>query len=185
MTVPLDDRQLPRGLGSPPPGPVVVHFDGACEERAGKRVAAYGYALEGAGLRHEDFGLAVPPGHPRATNNVAEYVAAIAALEWLYRQGYAGPVVLVGDSQLVLRQLTGEYEVRADHLQPYHARLVQLLGTFRAHEARWVPRGENVRADELSKRGIDLAVPRSRATGKGASQGSAYDRDSTTSDGRV
>ncbi len=156
MTRPLEDRELPRGLASPPAGPVDVHFDGACEEVGGRRVAAYGFTLEGAGLRHEDHGLAVPPGHARATNNVAEYVGAICALEWLVRHGYTGEVRLIGDSQLVLRQLTGEYRVRAEHLAPYHERLVQLVRSFRQVTYAWVPREENRRADELSKRGIEL-----------------------------
>lgn len=154
----LDDPQIPRGLAAGPPGPVHVHFDGACEEVRGRRVAAYGYTLEGGGLRHEDFGLAVPPGHPRATNNVAEYVGAICALEWLVRHGYSGPVRIAGDSQLVARQMTGEYRVLKEHLVPYHDRLKQLVALFAQVEFVWVPREENSRADELSKRGLELGV---------------------------
>ncbi len=154
----MDDRELPRGVASPPAGPVLVHFDGACEEVGGRRVAAYGYTLEGAGLRHDDFGLAVPPGHLRATNNVAEYVGAICALEWLVRHGYAGEVRLRGDSQLVVRQMSGEYRVRAEHLLPYHERLRQLAGSFRKVDFLWVPRDENARADALSKQGIALGI---------------------------
>jgi ribonuclease HI len=156
VSPPIDDRELPRGVASSPSGPVDVHFDGACEGPAGRRVAAYGYTLEGAGLRHEDAGLAVPPGHPRATNNVAEYVAAICALEWLTGAGYRGEVVLHGDSQLVVRQMGGEYRVRTDHLRPYHERLTQLARQFRTVRFVWVPRSENRRADELSKHGIAL-----------------------------
>lgn len=159
MSPALDDRELPRGVAALPTGPVLVHFDGACEELGGRRVAAYGYTLEGAGLRHDDFGLAVPPGHPRATNNVAEYVGAICALEWLVRHGYDGEVRVVGDSQLVVRQMRGEYRVRAEHLRPYHERLSQLARSFRRVEYAWVPRDENVQADALSKRGIGLGSP--------------------------
>jgi len=160
MNPPLPDVGLPRGVASASQGPVEVHFDGACEERGGQRVAAWGYTLEGAGLRHEDFGLAVPPGDARATNNVAEYVGAICALEWLARNGYAGEVRLAGDSQLVIRQMTGEYRVRAPGLQPYHDRLEQLARSFRTVEFRWVPRAVNARADALSKQGIELGNPR-------------------------
>ena len=157
MSPPLADRDLPRGVASPAPGPVDVHFDGACEQVGGLRVAAWGYTLEGAGLRHDDFGLAVPPGHPRSTNNVAEYVAAICALEWLARHGFSGEVRLEGDSQLAIRQMTGEYRVRAPGLRPYHERLAQLAASFRRVEFVWVPREENTRADALSKRGVALA----------------------------
>lgn len=165
MTVSADDRDLPRGIASGPVGPVQVYFDGACEEIRGQRIAAYGYTLEGGGLRHEDFGLAVPPGHPRATNNVAEYLGAICALEWLVRQGYSGPVRLAGDSQLVVRQMTGEYRVLKEHLVPYQERLKQLAGQFAQVDFVWVPRAENSRADELSKRGLELGVRPREARG--------------------
>ncbi len=151
----VDDRELPRGVSTPPAGPVVVNFDGACEPARGGGIATYGFTVRGGGLLHEDHGLAVPPFHERATNNVAEYVAAICALEWLVKSGYEGEVVLEGDSQLVIRQMNGEYEVRAEHLGPYHERLRQLASRFRRVEYRWVPREENVRADELSKMAID------------------------------
>jgi ribonuclease HI len=168
MTSPLEDRDLPRGLAAPPEGPVDVHFDGACEEVGGRRVAAYGFTLEGAGFHHEDYGLAVPPGHSRATNNVAEYVGAICALEWLVRRGYTGEVHVTGDSQLVVRQMKGEYQVRAEHLRPYHERLHQLARSFRTVRFDWVSREQNRRADELSKLGVALGAP---SAGKEAGQG--------------
>jgi len=146
----------PGEIASPPLLPVHVHFDGACEEVRGRRVAAYGFTVDGGGLRHEDFGLAVPPGHARATNNVAEYVGAICALEWLARAGYTGPVVVIGDSQLVVRQMRGEYRVRTEHLVPYHERLAQLAARFARVDYRWVPREQNTRADDLSKRGLEI-----------------------------
>jgi len=166
VSEPVDDRALPRGVASPPAGPVEVGFDGACEDRSGRKVAAYGYTLRGAGFQHDDFGLAVPPGHERATNNVAEYVGVICALEWLVRHGYTGEVHIRGDSQLVQRQFTGEYQVRAEHLRPYHDRLMQLVASFRAVRFEWVPREQNSRADELSKRGIELGVPRKARGGR-------------------
>jgi len=144
----LDDRT----------GSVRIHFDGACQSIGGRRFAAYGYAVDGPeGLVHEECGLAVPPGHPRATNNVAEYVAAIRPLEWLAGRGYRGEVILLGDSQLVVRQMRGDYRVRNDHLREYHARLSQLARTFRSVDYLWVPREENRRADELSKEAIARA----------------------------
>lgn len=167
MSGPAVDRQLPRGVAAlPEGGSVHVHFDGACEEVRGLRVAAYGYTLEGAGYAHEEYGLAVPPGHPRATNNTAEYVGAICALEWLTGQGYRGEVRLAGDSQLVIRQMTGEYRVLSEGLRPYHERLVQLAGGFRRVEYVWVPREENTRADELSKQGISLGRPVRRSAAR-------------------
>jgi ribonuclease HI len=134
-----------------------VHFDGACEPPKGGGIATYGFTLEGPGLEHEKFGLAVPPGSERATNNVAEYVGAIRALEFLASINYHGPVLVFGDSQLVIRQLSGEYEVRAEHLQPYHEHLKRLVEKIGDVHFTWVPREENRRADELSKRAISEA----------------------------
>jgi len=152
----VDDREIPRGvttLGSV----VEVHFDGACEPPKGRGVATFGYRIEGGGFLHEDFGLAVRPYSDHATNNVAEYVAAIRALEWLVDQRYAGDVVLLGDSQLVIRQMLGDYRVRAEHLVAYHEHLEQLTRKFHGVEFRWIPREENGRADALSKRALHEA----------------------------
>lgn len=166
MTAP-PDADLPRGVASPVSGPVVVHFDGACQTVRRRRIAAYGCTIEGAGFAHEEFGLAVPPDHPRATNNVAEYVGAIRALEWLVAVPYRGEVIVRGDSELVIRQIHGEYEVRAEHLKPYHERLRQLAAQFARVEFEWVRREENRRADNLSKAGIESVgyVPPRPASG--------------------
>ena len=138
-------------------GPVHVHFDGACQPPRGGGVATFGFTIEGGGLEHEDCGLATRPFSEHATNNVAEYVAAIRALEWLREQGYRGDVVLSGDSQLVIRQFRGEYEVRKEHLKAYHARLHQLAAEFQSVHFEWIPRAENARADALSKTALESA----------------------------
>jgi ribonuclease HI len=153
------DSTLPRGRVVLP-AEVHVHFDGACQPPGGGGVATFGFTVEGPGLRHEDKGLAVPPWTPRATNNVAEYTGAIRALEWLGQQGYAGPVRVMGDSQLVVRQLKGEYRVKAPHLQEYHAQALQLARWFKHVDWVWIPREANTRADELSKEALQEEWPR-------------------------
>jgi ribonuclease HI len=164
----MRDDELPRGIASDPVGPVVVHFDGACEPPRGGGVAAFGFTVDGPELPHEGHGLAVPPLHPHATNNVAEYVGAIRALEWLLAHGYRGPVAVLGDSQLVIRQMNGEYRVRAEHLRPYHESLARLARQFVSVEFRWVPREENEAADRLSKLGIEEAATGRRREPSGA-----------------
>jgi ribonuclease HI len=136
---------------------VTVHFDGACQPPRGGGIATYGFTVAGEGFAQEEKGLAVPPWSPRATNNVAEYVAAIRALEWLTEHGHRGPVLMLGDSQLVVRQMDGEYEVRAPHLQAYYDRLRQLAERFEEVQFRWIPRAQNLRADELSKEALEDA----------------------------
>ena len=153
---PLPDAALPVGT-TVWPGAAVVHFDGAFQAVRGHRYAAYGFAVGGA-FTYEECGLAAPPDSDSATNNVAEYSGAIAALEWLRRRSFRGVVVLCGDSQLVIRQMSGEYEVRAERLRPYHAHLDRLTKEFDEVRFVWVPRAENTRADELSKLGISRAA---------------------------
>ncbi len=153
----MDDQGIPRGVATVDQNRVEVHFDGACEPPKGGGVATWGYVVRGAGLYHEDSGLAVRPYSSHATNNVAEYVAAIRALEWLGAQGFEGEVLATGDSQLVVRQMRGEYEVRAEHLKAYHSHLTALTRRFRHVEFRWVPREENRVADALSKEALEEA----------------------------
>jgi ribonuclease HI len=157
----MEDHELPRGVATVS-GTVEVHFDGACDPPKGGGVATFGFHLKGGGFLFEDRGLAVTPYSAHSTNNVAEYVAAIRPLEWLVRQGYSGDVVLMGDSQLVIRQMRGEYAVRADHLKAYHAHLKKLAERFRHVEFRWVPREENARADALSKRALEDVAEEAR-----------------------
>lgn len=147
------DQVIPRGQTVLPPI-VQVHFDGACEPARGGGIATYGFVAEGGGFEYEESGLAVRPWSPRATNNVAEYTAAIRALEWLRHQGFSGHVILVGDSQLVIRQMTGEYAVKAEHLRAYWERLRNLASGFTEVQFVWVPREENTRADALSKQAL-------------------------------
>jgi ribonuclease HI len=158
----VTDDALPRGVASEALDPVRVHFDGACQPPSGRGIAGYGFVVDGFGRRHRESGMAVPPHHEHATNNVAEYVAAIRALEWLRAQGYRGPVEVIGDSELVVRQMQGAYRVRAAHLAPYHEHLRRLAGGFSSVTFRAVPREENTEADALSKQAIETVRRRER-----------------------
>jgi ribonuclease HI len=158
----MADDEIPRGVTQMETPEVHVHFDGACQPPAGPGIAAYGFTVEGPGLDFEERGLATPPYSEHSTNNVAEYAGAIAALEWLLRNEYRGRVIAFGDSELVIRQMTGVYEVRAEHLKAYHDRLAQLAAQFASLEWRWVPREQNSRADRLSKEAIAETAPEAR-----------------------
>jgi ribonuclease HI len=83
------------------------------------------------------------------TNNQAEFRAIIAALEdLLERVGPRADVLSVavrGDSQLVIRGLTGEWRVKHPGLQPLHERAADLLRRFENVDLAWHPRRESVR----------------------------------------
>jgi ribonuclease HI len=155
----MDDELIPRGVTTLGGHGVVIHFDGACQPPKGPGVATFGFTVEGEGLYFEESGLATRPFSEHSTNNVAEYVGAIRALEWLRGQGYRGGVVVAGDSQLVIRQMRGEYRVRMEHLKAYHSWLKRLAGEFGGVEWRWIPREQNARADALSKTALEEARP--------------------------
>jgi ribonuclease HI len=89
-----------------------------------------------------------------ATNNVAEYTAAILGLERAAELG-ADEVTLRSDSQLLVNQLTGRYRVRTDHLVPLYRRVRELAGGFRRIRFEHVPRERNAAADRLANEGVD------------------------------
>lgn len=63
------------------------------------------------------------------TNNESEYMALIMALEWTGSRGIE-EIVIHSDSQLMIRQLTGEYRVKSGRIKPLYRRVVSLLGGF-------------------------------------------------------
>lgn len=139
-------------------GEVVVYFDGLCEPINPGGVACYGYVVYVDGVKVAEGSGVIGAGclGEYTSNNVAEYHALIAALRWLVDNGYAGrPLVVRGDSQLVIRQLRGEYRVRAPHLKRLHEEASSLLGLFRVVGLEWIDRGLNEEADRLSRRAYE------------------------------
>jgi ribonuclease HI len=88
------------------------------------------------------------------TNNVAEYRALLAALEEAQRRGYR-QLKIHTDSQLMQRQLIGQYRVRTPHLLPLFREALQRLTHLEKYEILYVPREENREADRLANRAID------------------------------
>jgi len=88
------------------------------------------------------------------TNNEAEYMALIAALEYV-KDARVAEAEFYLDSELVVRQLTGQYRVKEPRLVALHARATMLLNAVRKHSFHHVPRKENARADELANEALD------------------------------
>ena len=91
------------------------------------------------------------------TNNVAEYTGLILGLKRAKAMGLRELDVLA-DSELLVKQLSGEYQVKADHLRPLHDEAKALLAGFDKIDLRHIPREENEAADEMSNRAIDLRL---------------------------
>jgi ribonuclease HI len=91
------------------------------------------------------------------TNNVAEYRAVLMALEKAFELG-AESVIINLDSELVVRQIMGEYKVREAHLKTLHRQALDLLQKFRKYRFQHIPREQNRRADQLANEAIDQKV---------------------------
>ena len=70
-----------------------------------------------------------------ATNNIAEYTAMIRALE-IAKDFTTGLVICVSDSELMVKQLNGEYKVKAEHLKPLYGQVVDLVQGLIQHYPR-------------------------------------------------
>ncbi|MEM2899335.1 MAG: ribonuclease HI family protein [Thermoplasmata archaeon] len=86
----------------------------------------------------------------KGTNNTAEYRAIIRALEEALSLG-ADYIEIRSDSQLVIMQLNGLYEVKKPHLKIYYNAIKSLEPKFKKVTYRWVEREQNKYADRLSK----------------------------------
>ena len=93
-----------------------------------------------------------------ATNNVAEYRAMLLGIELAGELG-ADEVELIGDSELIVKQVQGAYKVKQEHLRPLRAQVVEALTGIDSWTIRNVPREENVRADELVNEALDGLGP--------------------------
>jgi ribonuclease HI len=91
-----------------------------------------------------------------ATNNVAEYRALLLGLEQAQRLG-AREVDVVGDSELIARQVEGRYKVKNAALRPLHEEALAALGRFERWSIRTVPREQNAHADALVNQALDAA----------------------------
>jgi len=89
-----------------------------------------------------------------STNNVAEYMGLILGLRRAKAMGIK-ELDVFSDSELLVKQLAGDYAVKADHLRPLHDEAKALLQGFAAIQVRHIPREENAQADAMSNRAID------------------------------
>lgn len=90
----------------------------------------------------------------RQTNNAAEYHALLRALQWV-ADHRPGEVTVYSDSELLVRQLTGVYQVKSPKLAPLFEQAQLLLVRVGRWTVRHVRREENTRADELANLAMD------------------------------
>ena len=129
---------------------LVAHIDGGARGNPGP--AGYGVSVEDGDGRKvaELYGYL-----GTATNNTAEYAALLALLEYARKAG-AGSLRVLSDSELLVRQIRGEYRVRHPGLQILHGAARRLIATLPSVILEHVPREQNVAADALANRAMDL-----------------------------
>ena len=133
---------------------VVVHVDGGARGNPGPAAAAAVASEPGGPVLAEESAYI-----GETTNNVAEYRALALGLELARRLG-AREVQIVNDSELVARQVGGQYKVKHAGLRPLHREAMEALRWFDRWSVTTVRREQNERADELVNAALDEALHR-------------------------
>jgi len=129
---------------------VIAHTDGASRGNPGP--AAAGFILtdpDGTQLQAKAFFLG------RNTNNVAEYTGVVQALEAAIKID-AKRLIVFSDSELLVKQINGEYKVKSEQIRPLFRQAVELLGRFENWKVQYVSRDKNKEADKLVNQALNL-----------------------------
>ncbi len=130
-------------------GAYTANIDGAARGNPGP--AAYGVVVRRPdGKTHESLGKYIG----RTTNNVAEYYALIAALDYAAASGIRRLRVF-SDSQLIVNQIKGIYKVKHPDLRPLHERAKKQAASLESFTIQYVPREQNRDADDLANAALD------------------------------
>jgi ribonuclease HI len=159
--------------------PWIIHTDGAARGNPGP--AAYAFVI----TRPDGSVIEDKATMGTATNNVAEYTALIHALERAAKEG-ADHLTIHSDSELMVKQMRGEYRVKNPDLKDLYEAGRELVREFRGGvDFKHVPRSANDRADRLANQALDGdKLPASRAPRKKAAPPLAAERvDAARSDG--
>lgn len=128
---------------------LTVHVDGGSRGNPGPAAIAAVVSDE-SGEVVDSAGQVIGP----ATNNVAEYRALIFGIERATALG-ADELELVGDSELIVKQIRGEYKVKDANMKPLHAAARAKLADFDSWSIRHVKREHNAEADRLVNEALD------------------------------
>jgi ribonuclease HI len=126
-----------------------VYFDGASRGNPGPAAIGWVIVTGESGIVSEG-GARIGT----ATNNRAEYEALVQALEVASDYGFDA-VEVRGDSELIVKQVRGEYDTNDPDLRERRVRVRELLATFESWSIEHVPREINERADELANQALD------------------------------
>lgn len=137
---------------------IIINFDGACDPQNPGGIGVWAWVAKRDGkVIAQKFGVEAED--PANTNSRFEYMAIIRAISWIWNANLKEEEVeFFGDSQLVIRQLSGVYAVKSPNIIPLHAQAKRGLKGLREYALTWVMREENEEADALTKEGYRLHV---------------------------
>jgi len=130
--------------------PITIYTDGASRGNPGPGAAAFVLTDPSGGIINaKGFFL------NETTNNFAEYTGLLKALQAAKNLG-ADTVEIFSDSQLMVRQINGQYRVKSSNLRELYKQCIELLSGFSSWKITHVFREQNTQADDLANRAMDL-----------------------------
>ncbi len=128
---------------------IEIYIDGAARGNPGP--AGIGVIIKDGGKTLDEIGAYIG----KTTNNIAEYMALIRGLEEALTKGHRS-VKFFSDSELLVKQLNGEYKVKHENLVPLHYHVMALVEKMDDFSIKHVRREQNPDADRMANIGIDV-----------------------------
>jgi ribonuclease HI len=127
---------------------IKIYFDGSCRPNSGG-IATYGFVIyrnkkqlaKGSGVIGTGKGM---------TSNVAEYGAIFRAIKKIKKMDWEDKLLIKGDSELVIKQLSGKCKITSDTSKKYVPKVLKALRDFK-YKLKWIPKEKNTKADILSR----------------------------------
>lgn len=130
---------------------IVVYYDGCCEPVNPGGNAGFGAVIFENGKKVHEISKYWERS-PGNSNNVAEYLGLISAMEWLISSNKTKEKVqFFGDNMMSVNQMNGDWKAKKGMYKPHYQRAIKLKEQFKNLIFTWIPREENGIADELSK----------------------------------
>jgi probable phosphoglycerate mutase len=149
MAPPAGARLFSESQPAPPPGVSIANIDGASRGNPGP--ASYAVVIRDPAGK---IILELAKRLGRETNNVAEYYALLAALDYAVTHGISA-LRIRSDSELLVRQIQGRYKVKSAELKPLHERATKLARQLSYFAIEHVRREQNRDADALANVALD------------------------------
>jgi ribonuclease HI len=128
---------------------IEVYVDGAARGNPGP--AGIGVVIKDGSKLIGEIGAYIG----KSTNNIAEYMALVRGLEEVLIRGFRS-ASFYSDSELLVKQLNGEYKVKHENLVPLHYHVLTLVDRMKDFSIKHVTREKNEHADKMANEGIDL-----------------------------